>query len=261
MDTKGEDINITVVYLTLGFLLFALFIILFIIIYRFRLNRHLKDKIQMKTDFEQELLQTQIEIQEQTLKTISEEIHDNIGQVLSLAKLHLNTFPSSIDEATQTKVDDTKQLVSKAINDLRDLSRSLHGEKISEIGLQQAIENELRILQNTKQFETSFNITGTKYRLDPQKEMVLFRIVQESLNNAVKYSKAKMITVQLQFEPALFRLTIADNGIGFNSMALQSSHTGIGLKNMQNRAALIGGKFLILSTSGNGTSITVELEK
>ncbi len=256
-----DSIIIIILGATCFSFIILLFIFIFVIKYQKKSISFQNEKVSMKTKFQQELLQTQIEIQEQTLKTISEEIHDNIGQVLSLAKLHLNTFPSSIDEATQTKVDDTKQLVSKAINDLRDLSRSLHGEKISEIGLQQAIENELRILQNTKQFETSFNITGTKYRLDPQKEMVLFRIVQESLNNAVKYSKAKMITVQLQFEPALFRLTIADNGIGFNSMALQSSHTGIGLKNMQNRAALIGGKFLILSTSGNGTSITVELEK
>ena len=261
MHFESEEIVLTIVIGTVLVLFFVVVILFLYLLFQKKKQKYSGEKKLMHSQFQQALLQTQIEIQEQTLKTISEEIHDNIGQVLSLAKLHLNTFPGSIDEATQIKVDDTKQLVGKAINDLRDLSRSLHGEKISEIGLQQAIENELRILQNTKQFETSFSITGTKYRLDPQKEMVLFRIVQESLNNAVKYSKAKMITVQLQFEPALFRLTIADNGIGFNSMALQSSYTGIGLKNMQNRAALIGGKFLILSTPGNGTSITVELEK
>jgi len=96
----------------------------------------------MKSQFEQELLQTQIEIQEQTLKTISQEIHDNVGQVLSLAKLNLNTFEAN----PEGKLKNTKELVSKAINDLRDLSRSLHGEKIGEIGLQEAIVNELKIL-------------------------------------------------------------------------------------------------------------------
>lgn len=213
----------------------------------------------MQSQFQAALLQTQLEIQEQTLKTVSEEIHDNVGQILSLAKLNLNTFPNTIDAEMQTKVDDTKQLVSKAITDLRDLSRSMNGEKISEIGLQQAIENELRIIQNSKQFETSVDVSGAKYKLDPQKEMVLFRIFQESLNNALKHSKAKYMAVKLSYGQVIFQLTITDDGNGFNTSALDSAETGIGLKNMQNRATLIGGKFFIYSTPGNGTTITVEL--
>ena len=211
----------------------------------------------MKTQFEQALLQTQLEIQEQTLKTISEEIHDNVGQVLSLVKLNLNTVGHLPDERAQAKITRTKELVSKAINDLRDLSRSLHGEKIGEIGLQDAIANELRIIQNTGQFETDIQIKGQSYKLDPQKEMVLYRIVQEALHNSIKHAKSLKLQVELDYQPELFILTITDDGTGFDPGALPGSQTGIGLKSMQNRAALIGGTFSILSSEKNGTSISI----
>ena len=207
----------------------------------------------MKSQFQQELLQTQLEIQEQTLKTISEEIHDNVGQVLSLAKLNLNTFENNSEQ----KLQDTRQLISKAINDLRDLSRSMHGDRIAELGLQQSIADELQILQNSGEFETHLKIIGEAYKLLPQKEMVLFRIVQEALNNCIKYSKAKNITVNLDYDKENFSLSVMDDGIGFDTHA----RTGIGLKSMQNRAALIGGEFSIQSAIENGTAITIILPK
>jgi two-component system, NarL family, sensor kinase len=237
----------------------VLFFFTFIIKYQKKSISFQIEKKLMQTQFHQALLQTQLEIQEQTLKTISEEIHDNIGQILSLAKLNLNTFPENTEPEIQTKINDTKHLVSKAINDLRDLSRSLHGDKITELGLEAAVTNELKIVQNTGQFQTQVSSTGNQYKLEPQKQMVLFRMVQESLNNAIKHSKAKNITVQFQYEPAIFRLTIADNGIGFNAANLLSTETGIGLKSMQNRAALIGAVFSVYSTNENGTQINIEL--
>ncbi|MCC7378262.1 MAG: sensor histidine kinase [Chitinophagaceae bacterium] len=208
----------------------------------------------MKTQFEQELLQTQLEIQEQTLRTISEEIHDNVGQVLSLAKLNLNTFENN----PQKKLDDTKELISKAINDLRDLSRSMHGDRIAELGLLQSLVVELQILQNSGEFETHFNITGDTYKLPPQKEMVIFRIVQEALNNTIKHAKAKNIYLNIKYQPNTFTLTVKDDGAGFDIVAMQNKN-GIGLKNMQNRAKLIGATCTLQSSVNDGTSIVIEL--
>ncbi|MGF2411976.1 sensor histidine kinase [Ferruginibacter sp.] len=205
----------------------------------------------MKTQFEQELLQTQLEIQEQTLKTISQEIHDNIGQVLSLAKLNLNTLPNT----NEPKIQETKNLVSKAINDLRNLSHSLHGDIIAELGLQESIANELKIIEGTRAFETELQISGAPFKLDPQKEMVLFRIVQEALNNCIKYSGTKKITIQMQYLPQLFILQVQDEGKGFDA----TKNIGIGLKSMLNRAQLIGGIFNLQSTEGKGTLIIIEL--
>lgn len=232
-------------------LLLAIFIILFTSEFLRKKKFHLAEKTLMKTQFEQELLRTQLEIQEHTLKTISEEIHDNIGQVLSLAKLNLNTLPNS----AEPKIQDTKNLVSKAITDLRNLSHSLHGDIIAELGLQESIGNELKIIESTKAFETEFKISGTVFKLDPKKEMILFRIVQEALNNCIKYSAAKKITVLLQYQLPLFILQVQDDGKGFDA----TQNIGIGLKSMLNRAQLIGGTFNLQSTEGEGTFITVEL--
>lgn len=235
------------------------FVVLLSYLFTTKKNKLIQEKQLMKTQFEQELLQTQLEIQEQTLKTISEEIHDNVGQVLSLAKLNLNTVGNISDEQAQLKIDSTKNLVSKAINDLRNLSRSLHGESIGEIGLQEAIANELKIVQNTGHFKTDLKITGQVYKLDPQKEMVLFRIVQEALHNAVKHSNAAHLQVSASYHADHFTLTISDDGTGFEPDQLAASKAGIGLKSMQNRAALIGAAFALQSSKNKGTSIIIKL--
>jgi two-component system, NarL family, sensor kinase len=254
-----QDFKYYFVSLIIAFLLLGIFILTLAWLYTKRQQRNKNEKIMMQSKFQQELLQTQIEIQEQTLKTISQEIHDNIGQVLSLAKLNLNTFENVESVTNQTKIKDTKQLVSKAINDLRDLSRSLHGDKIAELGLQESIANELKILENTGQYKTVLQFLGSVHKLEPQKEMVLFRIVQEALNNIVKHAKAKNINVQLEYDTSFFKLSITDDGVGFDMNTLTSTQTGIGLKSMQNRAALIGGNFTI--TTNNGTVIRIEIKK
>ncbi len=251
--------EIVSVILVVSLLLICLISMIIIVVIRYNKKQlqHKEEKKTLSFKYQQALLQTQIEIQEQTLKTIAQEIHDNIGQVLSLAKLNLNT----LQFGEETKLIDTKNLVSKAINDLRNLSRSLHGDKITELGLQDSVENELLILQNSGQYQTHCNIIGEPYKLLPQQEMVLFRIAQEAMNNAIKHAKAKSIIIKLVYLPQNFNLSIIDDGIGFNSINLQNNQTGIGLKNMQNRAALIGGIFNIKSAIGVGTTIDIELKR
>ena len=255
-----SEIEFVIIAGTVVLVLLAVFIISFLFLYQYRQNKHLNEKQLMKSQFEQQLLQTQIEIQSQTLQTISQEIHDNVGQVLSLAKLNLCTFEDTESEFNQTKINNTKQLVSKAINDLRDLSRSLYGNKIAELGIADAIDNELKILQNSGQFKTSFKKTGDPFKLEPQKEMVVYRMLQESLNNAIKHSKAQNIDVVLKYDTGLFCLTITDDGIGFDSSNLPSTNMGMGLKSMQNRATMIGGIFSIISDIEKGTQITIEIK-
>ncbi len=252
---EKSEITYLIIAGTVILVLLGVFIITLLWNYYKRNSKYRNQLLYIEHQKQQELLRTQLEIQEQTLKTISEEIHDNVGQVLSLAKLNLNTFEVN----SEKKLQDTKNLVSKAINDLRDLSRSLHGDKIAEIDLEDAIANELKILQNTGQFETSLITKGQHYNLDIQSKIVLYRIVQEALHNSVKHAKAKNIEVQLSYEPTAFTLLIADDGNGFDPATLQSSKTGIGLKSMRNRTALIGGVFSIRSSENKGTSISIDI--
>jgi two-component system, NarL family, sensor kinase len=257
MSEKSGNIVLIVIAFSLILLLLAILLITFIVLQQRKKIYHLNEKKNMQSEFQQALLQTQIEIQEQTLKTISQEIHDNIGQVLSLAKLNLNTLQPN----DSIKLNDTKQLVSKAINDLRDLSRSLHGDKIAELGLQESIANELKILQNTGQYQTHLNITGNAYKLASQTEMVLFRIVQEALNNIVKHAQAKNIKAYINYKQEVFSLVVEDDGVGFESNELDVTKTGIGLKSMQNRVGLIGGSLQINAVPKKGATILVEIKR
>jgi two-component system, NarL family, sensor kinase len=246
-----------VLIVVLFIFLMVVLVVIVAVIYQRRQRRNSREKQLLQSQHTQAILQTQLEIQEQTLATISQEIHDNIGQVLSLAKLNLNTL--LIQPAGKPKLDSTVQLVSKAISDLRDLSRSMHGDRIAELGLHESIANELKIIQNTRQFATGMQTTGSMYRLEQQQEMVLFRMVQEALHNAIKHSHAATISVHIDYQPDTLTLAVSDDGKGFAPEALQAAQKGIGLKSMQNRAVLIGASFSIASPASGGTLITIAL--
>lgn len=239
--------------------IFSLFIFIFIAAIVMRYIKRVRENKQSKIIFNQTLLQTQLEIQEQTLKNISEEIHDNIGQVLSVVKLNLNTFPDDLEPEIKSRITDTEVLLSKAIDDLRDLSQSMHGDNIASIGLQAALEMELKHLQKTGKFNTRLQVGGNRLNMPAQKEMVLFRIVQEALNNVVKHAAAKNIEIELLYSPSSLILQVTDDGKGFDPEQQKKAAPGIGLKSMYNRAALIGGCFLVHSTPGNGTTIKIEI--
>ncbi|MEK7226452.1 MAG: ATP-binding protein [Bacteroidota bacterium] len=215
---------------------------------------------QLETYYQQELLQSQLEIQEQTFKNISQEIHDNVGQVLSLAKLNLNTMDLSKTEQLKDKIDNTLVQVSKAINDLRDLSKSFNTDTIASIGLLRAVENELEMIRKAGSLQPNFEITGAAGKIESQRELILFRIVQEVLNNIIKHAAATQINVTAIYSEKQLELTIADNGKGFELSAdakNESIATGLGIGNMNNRARLIGAGFSINSAAGRGTSIKI----
>lgn len=251
-----------VIGITIFSFLFIFFIISFLMIYQRRQRKNNKEKQGLKTKFQQEILKTQLEIQEQTLKTISQEIHDNIGQVLSLAKLNINTMSDATPEALLEKIADSKDLITKAIQDLRDLSKSLDTDYVTEMGLVRSIEYELELIKKTAAYEIELDIMGKPYRLEQQQELIIFRIVQEGLHNIIKHAKATAINVRLVFEPEIFTLQIADNGVGFDARQLEGNNykgLGLGIRNMHNRANMISTNFTLMSSREEGTVITLTL--
>lgn len=238
----------------------VIFVILLIFLYQKRYYRHLREKEQLKTQFSQELLQAQLEIQEQTLKNIAQEIHDNIGQELSLAKLNLNTMDVLKPTELEHKIDASKNLVSKAIQELRDLSRGMNMDMIADMGLYTAIEHELEVTGKTGGYKTRFDVQGELPRLEPQKELIIFRIVQESLHNIIKHAEASSILVSVKNADGTMELCINDDGKGFNPAAVEGiKGAGMGLRNMPNRARLINAGFSLESEPGKGTEIKLTL--
>lgn len=267
MDKLSKEISLIsgetqIIIVTLFLLIVSVGIIMLVLVYQKRQLQYLKDKEQLKINFEKEILESKLEIQEQTVKNISQEIHDNIGQILSLAKLTINTMDCSQPVLLQEKINDSKQLIGKAIQDLRDLSKSLDSDYVTEMGLIKSIEYELQLIKKTGTIETDLVTDGTFYRLPNQHELILFRIFQEVINNVIKHSKASSVVVNVCYMPGIFSLTIKDNGLGFDTAFINNiemKKSGLGIKNIQSRSRLIGANCNIRSEPERGTTVKIIL--
>jgi two-component system, NarL family, sensor kinase len=259
---NGKEVGLIIIAGSVALIFIAIFTITVIMYSRKKSLLHFSEKELMNASFQQTLLRTQLEIQEQTLKNISQEIHDNIGQALSLAKLNLNTMLVADDELLKQKISISKELVSKAIVDLRDLSRSLNTDYVADMGLLRAVEYELELIYRSATIKTNLEVTGSPYRLDKQKELILFRIVQETFNNIVKHAAAQNISVGFNYNINFLELSIADDGKGVDLQPLnEEANTtfGLGIRNMHSRAKLIGADFTMKSSIGTGTEIKINL--
>jgi signal transduction histidine kinase len=247
LNIETYDIIVFVIGIAALILILSVFIISFTLLFQRRRQQHTLEITEMTNKYAQELLRSQLEIQEQTLRTISQEIHDNIGQVLSLAKLQLYSLK---DNCTQDDLQSTKELISKSINDLRDLSKSLNPDRIADIGLMESIRHELQLLQKTNAMETFFEVKGQMQRLPPEKKIIVFRIFQELMNNTIRHSQATAMSVVMDYQPDYLRLTLTDNGKGFDEGIVKK---GIGLNSMQSRAGMIHAVLKLESKEGQGT--------
>lgn len=210
----------------------------------------------LRVIFEKELQRAQIEIQEQTFHTISQEIHDNVGQTLSLAKVQVNIIDQS-ETTDKELLADIKENISKAMNDLRDLAKNLNSDHIQLHSLKELIEPELLRLQRSKIIETSITETDTSQSIAHQKKLILFRMVQEALQNIIKHASASTITVHLHYKNDVVDVTIADDGKGFETDKINGD--GLGLQNIASRAKLIGGSAAVESSPGKGCTLTLTI--
>jgi len=247
------------------------FLLAFLLVKRFQWEKKEDERVktemqnnihQMQQKFNQEILQTQLEIQEQTFHNISQEIHDNIGQTLSVVKLNIGSINTEMNETDRNRISQSKELIDKVIQDLRDLAKTLNTDYIENIGLMKAIAQQLQVLQRTGVFSTEFEVTGEIYKYDVQTELLLYRIVQELLNNAVKHAQAKKINVKVTYQPTKLHIVVKDDGKGFEADHLNDSELkGLGLQNIKNRIKLIKGTLNINSKPSYGTIVDIELPK
>lgn len=256
-EEKSEIIFIVIVGTIILLTLALLIISLFIYYKKKQVINHL-EKQQLQSQFSQTLLQSQIEIQEQTRRHISRELHDNLGQIASIIKINLNTITIEQPEKAIQKIEDSKELTRQLIADIKALSVSLNSDRIAKAGLITAIATEVERINKTEQFNAVFINNATNSPVDNDKAIILFRMVQEVLNNMVKHSQAKEITVTANSNENLFILALYDNGTGF-SIEEKVNSGGQGLQNLQNRAALIHATFNIQSSPGAGTQVTIEV--
>jgi signal transduction histidine kinase len=256
-NSTAQNILLFIVVCSLLILLLIFFITFIIYRYKQKQNDYFKKIEEIKIAHENILLQSQIEMQEQTFDNISREIHDNIGQKLTLAKLQLNTLQYGSVEHVKGQVNDVVAIIGNAINDLSDISRSMSREMILENGFIKGIEFELAQIKKSGSYQIIFDVSGETVFLDGRIEVVLFRLTQEVLHNIIKHAQAASINVRLHFEPGMVTLKITDDGRGFSLE--KTNPVGAGIKNMQKRVQLLNGTCVFESILTQGTHVTFSI--
>jgi signal transduction histidine kinase len=224
------------------------------IIFQNKKTRLIQEQMRLQFEYENEIAQAKNEIQESTLKNVAMELHDNIGQLLSVANMQLNlvTSQQNITEDLSSHLTETKSIVQSAVSEVRALSKTLNTEVIQNMGLVRAIELEIERIERLKIFNTSFEVRGKERNIKPSDEIIIFRIFQEFLSNSIKHATATMINVCLDFKEDSVLLNIRDNGKGFDTTMKSESS---GLYNMKSRAKLVGADIYLLSTIGKETTL------
>ncbi|HEU4555836.1 MAG TPA: sensor histidine kinase [Chitinophaga sp.] len=261
MQSEFPEVAIVIITTIILLLFLVGFIVIMLILNQKSRLTQVQELRLMEEKYEQELLRTQLEIQENIFGNLSQEIHDNIGQSLTFVSLSLLTVPVENGSEAHLYIEESRKMLQKAIAELRDLSKGLQTERIIEIGLVKAIEFELQRLERTNLYKTSFNFTDVQNLMDSQTETILFRTVQEMLNNIVKHARASELEIHLTHENDTINLEIRDNGIGFDPGILSEKEysKGLGLRNIRKRAALIGGTCNINSIKNGGTTIRITI--
>ncbi len=245
---------------TLIFLLAPASIIIFILAYNSRKRKFFEEKIQMKEAFETELLKAQWEVKEETLQTLGADLHDNIGQLLSLTSLTLRSINGEDNEKKEEKIQTAIEVNSHAIREMRILGKLLQGNQILSSSLDEAIQYQIDWMEKSEQFKITYKKNGElSVRIDQNKKLIVFRIIQELLTNIIKHAKAKIIEVNLNYGLHKMEISITDNGIGFNQTNIWEEKRGMGLINIQKRAEILGGILLIQSEIGKGTSVQISI--
>ena len=248
----GIIVAVIVLFIAVGF-------IFILVTYSNRRKKiHFKEKELLQSQFSQTLLQSQLEIKEETLSHISRELHDNLGHTASIIKINLHTLKLEEPGKTLQKIEDTKELVRQLITDMKSLTLSLNSDRIGQLGIIRGLEEEADKIARTGAYTMEFKHTGPNPAIDQNTTTILFRMAQEILNNAIKHSQATHIHILSETSENLFTLAISDNGAGFDGDEKMKSG-GSGLLNLKNRARLINASFTLQSSPGNGTTVNIEL--
>jgi signal transduction histidine kinase len=262
MQTATETTALAILITTLVILFVCAAGVYFLFLYQKKRFRHQREVLELREAFGQTLLQSKLEIQEQTLDHISKELHANISHLVSLININLSEILPQTPQETKENILETKSLAKQLMGELKALSASLNTDHIMHIGFAKAFENELNRVTKTKKYQLTATKNGSEYRLPAEHEIILYRLCQEVLNNIVKYSKATTLSAVIDYNPDCFRLRITDNGIGFNpAEALEESATrkSTGLLNMRKRASLIHAQFELQSQPDKGTTVEITI--
>jgi two-component system, NarL family, sensor kinase len=253
-----QEVTYVIYFGSLVFFILATFVVTILFTYYRKNQAYRKKLLELEFTARQELLKSRLEIQEQTLNSISQEIHDNVGQVLSLTKMKLNILEEKMQHSC-ILLQEAKESLGTAIISLRDIAKSLSTERIIHFSLEENIRAEIIRIENIGVLRVRVIMEGNERGMSEERKLILFRIIQECFQNIIKHSGAGDSLLLLNYGGDELRISIRDNGKGFEVKEAMAAKTGLGLQNITNRAAVIGGKAFIFSAINEGTIINIHI--
>ncbi len=255
MEQKEVIIFIIVVVITTIIFIVSLF--LFIMLFRKKAILQNEEKSQLILEHKQEILTTQIEIQNQTMQHIGREIHDNVGQKLTLASLYTQqlAYENKAPHINEN-IENISKIINESLSELRELSKSLTDNAIETNSVFELITLETKKINQLNICTVLFVCNNKNAILSYEHKTILLRITQEFIQNSIKHSQCNNIEIVLNSNSFNIEFSVKDNGIGFETSL---KYKGIGLSNMKKRVELLGGTFELESIINTGTNIKITL--
>lgn len=230
------------------------FVVAYLLYFKKRKSSLLQEQEHMKEAFRKELLLAQVEMQESTFLAVGRELHDNIGQLLGTAKMLVGVSQRNPSAAADT-LRTTDETLSQAIYELRSLSKTLNKEWLEQFNFKENLQTEINRIRSVGTISILLSDRTRELTLSPEQQTILFRIVQEALQNAIRHALARTISIALESNSGTLHITISDDGTGFRK---QGSSDGVGIIHMKQRAALLHAD-IRWQSSGDGTTVTLKI--
>lgn len=257
--TGGTEIVLVYIIGTLGMVLLASAIFFFFITYQKRLLKKELEINRVKAEQQEQILRNTILAQEKERRRIARDLHDEVGAMLSVVKLNIGRIEKNVEPGKpKVLAGETKSYLNETIMQVRRISRALLPPSLEKLGLFYALEELANWVNKSDEVQIKTKLTGRQIRFDVKKELGVFRIVQEILNNALKHAGATIIELNIRFSNQNLAIVVNDNGKGFNPG--EKLKTGLGLKNLESRSEIIGARFKLKSKPGKGTRAIICLK-
>ncbi|RFS27013.1 hypothetical protein DVR12_04310 [Chitinophaga silvatica] len=251
-----QDLFVAVTFITLLVVIMGLVVIAAIISYKKKQDAHLHQLKLMKEEYNKQLMWSQIEMQEEAFAHLGQELHDDIGQLLSSTKLLINVTQRNMAEVPETLLT-AEETLSTAIQHLRALSKSFSRQWLDQFSLIENLRVEIDRINASKAITIKFSHDLLVLPLQSEPQIILFRIIQEAIQNCIKHAKPQIIDISMRESNQQLIVIIADDGGGFDKNSM--SNKGLGIRNMQHRTRLLQGEISWEVTTAGGTAVMISL--